>query len=299
MQILELNRMKFLLVGTISNCGDKMNRDLLRVYSALQPFGSIETFLVESDSVDQTKFKLNELAAKDESFKYVSMGNLKSEIPERIERIRFCRNQYVKYIRKNISKRNWDYVVVADLDGMNSAISPRGVRSSLELLKTHNAVFSNQTFGYYDLLALRCPSWVTSNLIKEVYESLEYMPKSKTKFPLFAESEIFLAQDKVRKEIIYKRMRVIPRSGLPILVESAFGGFGIYRSEIFKLFNYDSIKPNELGECEHLALHARCRENGYSLAINPAMINNHINAYNLNKLFIVRLLRNLKKVFSN
>jgi len=286
---------KFLIVGTVSNCSLKLHRDLSRIHSALKPIGSTETFLVESDSTDLTVEKLNELSLNNQFFNFISMGNLKPDIPERIERIRFCRNRYVEYIRSNIAEREWDYVVVADLDGMNSAVSVKGVRKSLDLLKIHDSVFSNQTFGYYDLLALRCPNWVTGNFKKEIYEREELQSDSTEKFTLIERIKIFLTKDKIRREFIYKRMRVIPKSRAPIMVESAFGGFGIYKSEIFKFFNYDPVNSDEIGECEHLALHARCRENGYSLVVNPALINNHVNSYNLNKLFLVRLLRHLKK----
>ena len=290
--------MKFLIVGTVSNCSQKLDRDLSRIQSALKPIGSIETFLVESDSTDLTVEKLNELSLNNQLFNFVSMGNLKPDIPERIERIRLCRNQYVEYIRRNIAEREWDYVVVADLDGMNSAVSTKGVRKSLALLKIHDSVFSNQTFGYYDLLALRCPNWVTGNVITEVYKRIERQSESTEKFTLVKRIKIFLAEDKIRRELIYKRMRIIPKSTTPIMVESAFGGFGIYKTEIFKIFNYTPVNSDENGECEHLALHARCRENGYTLVVNPAMINNHLNSYNLNKLFFVRLLRHLKKITS-
>ena len=79
-----------------------------------------------------------------------------------------------------------------------------------------------------------------------------------------------------------------------------FGGNNLFylSPKIFKFCNYDPVLPNEFATCEHIALHARCAEKNYLLAINPALINNHINPYNLNKLFSVRLLRYLKRILN-
>lgn len=113
---------KVILVGTISNAEKQFERDFERVYASLHFFEKIDVFIVESDSSDSTIGVLNRISKKTPNFNYVSLGNLKVAIPNRIERIRKCRNVYVEYVRNNIIFRQWDYVIVADLDGMNSAL---------------------------------------------------------------------------------------------------------------------------------------------------------------------------------
>jgi len=109
-------------VGTVSNVSHTLEGEVLRVYKALQRFKHISWFLVESDSSDNTSKILKNLQANYENFEYVELGNLKTTIPDRIERIRFCRNQYVNFIRAPLHRVEWEYVVIADLDGMNKKL---------------------------------------------------------------------------------------------------------------------------------------------------------------------------------
>ena len=121
-----------LIVGTVSNVSNVLIKEFEKVFKSLIRFNSISTYLVESDSTDNTKEVLDELKRMYSNFEYAELGTLKNSIPDRIERIRFCRNLYIKFIRDNVKEKNWEYIIVADLDGMNRKLTPDAVNSCFE-----------------------------------------------------------------------------------------------------------------------------------------------------------------------
>ncbi len=288
-----MNR-SFLLVGTVSNVERNLISDLSRIEKAIGQLGGLEIFLVESDSTDATVAILEKLSIEKTGFSFKSFGFLKTQYPKRTERIRFCRNAYVDHIHTNLQQRKWDYVIVADLDGMNSAITKKRIKNSLKRDNDWDACFANQTLGYYDLYALRADDWVEKDCfdeLKELQEGSVYLKKYRNSYLDFLCA--FLHFDRMRRKVIYKRMKRLKGDLIP--VKSAFGGFGIYKPEIFEKINYAKSDSGELSECEHLDLHYKCSQYGYRLVIDPKLINNHINVYNLNKFTFVRFLREYKK----
>ena len=292
------SRYKFLLVGTISNAEDVFERDFKRVFNSLNKLGDVDVFLVESDSQDKTVNLLASLERLHKGFKYKSLGKLETSISNRVERIRLCRNYYVEYIRQNNGSHNWDYVVVADLDGMNSQITSRKIARSLSTSSRWDACFATQTFGYYDLYALRAKNWVE----KDVFEELEQLKRrhpfhKKSRFQSLNFLYAYWHFDKLRAEAIYSKMRHLT-SGL-IDVDSAFGGFAIYKSFVFQTFDY---LPENVGvpyKCEHLDLHSKCKKSGLSLVIDSGLTNSYVNEYNLNRIKAIRFLREFKKYYFN
>ena len=288
--------MKILVVGTISNASEKFQRDFEAIKTALASFDEINFFFVESDSSDSTISILNENKSRDIHFDYVSLGTLRNNIPERIERIRFCRNRYVDEIRESFSKNPWEYVIVADLDGMNGAISETTILNTLNSTINWDGCFANQQFGYYDLFALRAPGWLEENCFSHLNRlkiSKPFKPKFNSKLMNFLEA--FHHFDKLRVEAIYCKMCRIKRSDSWIPVNSAFGGFGIYRAELFLLYNYNFLHLENDVYSEHIDFHAKCVEGGARLYINPSLINSHLNVYNLNRIKLVRFAREFKK----
>ena len=285
---------RFLLVGTVSNVEKELPRELRRTLRSLENLGDVDTFLVESDSKDYTNRILEAQRLNQQTFNYKSMGELLYKLPNRVERIRFCRNQYVDYIRKNYEKFLWDFIFVADLDGMNSKISSRKIRRAISNSSDWDACFANQTFGYYDLYALRSKGWLEHDCFEELErlkENNSFIQKSTSSITNFFFA--FRHFDQLRVEAIYSKMRIL--RGKMVGVESAFGGFAIYKPEIFLDFDYSAVDESSYGKCEHLDLHRKCVGAGFKLFIDPKLTNCHVNEYNLNKLTIIRFLRELKK----
>jgi hypothetical protein len=225
------------------------------------------------------------------NFRFKSLGELQQEIPERISRIRYCRNQYVEELRK--LDIEIDYVVVADLDGMNSRITKAGFNSAF-MRSGWSAVLANQLGGYYDLLALRHQEWCPNDILTELKQQQEKIDTSHISiFSIFKRFDRRLEFDQARKKVIYSKMRRIKTSSDWIGVLSGFGGLGIYRFELFQKFDY-SLQAGELPyESEHVAFSKKVIQSGGKIFINPRMINNFYNTYNVNRFFIIRQIREI------
>ena len=283
---------KILVVGTVSNASRKFASDFRILKKELENVAFVDYHFIESDSSDETVRVLEGLAAGRHNFTFSSLGKLRPQIPDRIERIRYCRNEYVHYIRENLPIQCWDYVIVADLDGMNKRITGKKVIKAIGKMAKRDAIFANQLFGYYDIFALRCGGWVTEDLIKAAVNNTNHQFSK----PSFIN---YIKRQRFRQRIIYKQMKVIFPGQNVIEVESAFGGFGIYRAEIFLKYDY-SLQGNEIPDgSEHITLHRKLKNAGLTLAIDPALINNWLNEYNINKIVIVRILKDLKRITSS
>lgn len=286
---------KILLVGTVSNVAKTIEKELKVVLKALSVFDFVEVFLVESDSTDETVRILEKIALDNNKVKFVALGKLKDKHPNRIVRIAYCRNIYVKYIRDNYHFCKWDYVAVADLDGMNFKLKKRGIKSCFETNIDWDGVMANQRFGYYDLYALRASGWVEG----DCFEELE-IAKKNTKEPRQSKNNYinfilsFRHYDKLRKSIVYDRMKVLPKKSGFIKVQSAFGGFALYKSAVFFKNDYEN-KTENTNISEQVIFHSKSIINQVNFFINPKLINNSINLYNMNRLILIRFLRELKK----
>jgi hypothetical protein len=292
------SELNILVVGTISNAEKMIIKDFNKISKSLNFTDKIMYLIIESDSQDSTVNSLQKLRSSNENFEYLTLGRLRDSVPNRIDRIRYCRNVYVEYIRNNFANFNWDIVIVVDMDGMNQAISKKKIISSITNKIEWDVVTSNQKFGYYDLLALRADGWVDG----DIFESLKFrklnlkVPKYKgCKYIKFI--KYFNYYDKFRKEVIYSKMRRIKKSLPWIPVKSSFGGMAIYKPKVFMHFDYG--KPFELTsiQSEHVDLHLQCNEIGLKQFINPYMINSNYNHYNLNRIKLIRFLREVKKEF--
>ena len=284
---------RVILVGTISNVANNLRSELSTVIRAMSSFELIQIFLVESDSSDSTVSILEELHRDLDNFYFVSLGALSQEIPDRIHRIRHCRNIYVNEIRRIQKLRHVDYVVIADLDGMNSKISSQAFESSFSR-DDWGAVIANQKGGYYDVLALRHPTWCPQDVLVDLRIEQSLIDK----FPLpwtsiFRRTKRRIAYDRARKKAIYSKMINIKRNDDWIEVNSGFGGLGIYKAEIFKSFDYSILKNDLDFESEHVALSKRITDSGQKIFINPAMVNNYYNTYNINRFLLIRQLREI------
>jgi hypothetical protein len=282
---------KLLVVGTARNCDATLDKNIKRILRACKDFNDVSFYVVESDSKDNTKVVLSTLQRKIPNFRYISMGTLDVLIPDRVERIRFCRNKYIEFLReKQNSPERYDFVMVVDLDKVNSRLSRRAVVSCFSTNQNWDACFANQSFGYYDLYALRAPDWINYDIFKEMRAAFSQIQTADGKW---SRIRSYFKQDKLRKIHIYKNMRKIPYDHSWIKVQSAFGGAAIYRADILSSTDYSAINLNDQ-ICEHVDLNMKLYNKEKNLFINPKFINSRFNEYNLNRITLVRYLRALK-----
>jgi hypothetical protein len=249
---------------------------------SLEHFGTTEVFLVESDSSDST-VKILEKLKTYKKIDYVSFGDLRNQIPNRIDRIRYCRNKYVEKIRSDSTQ--YDYIVVADLDGVNKCVSWKTFSSIFKDSRDWSMCGANQKFGYYDIYALRADNWCETDYQTELQLQLQQ------------EKLNYLKRDSIRRRIIYTRMRKISKKSEWINVQSAFGGLAIYKSEVFNKFDYSATNSELSLECEHVTLHRKMHEDGMKMYICPSMINAFFNEYNVNRFAIVRFSKYVRKKY--
>jgi hypothetical protein len=145
---------KVLIVGLARNCQDTIEHEVQIINSAFSEAKTVNWLVIESDSDDETLATLEKLSENVE-FAFVTLGNLRKQYPKRTARIAKCRNRYLQELRANKKYNNIDYVVVADLDGVNSDLTKTAVRSCWKFTEEWDACFANQSKVYYDIWALR------------------------------------------------------------------------------------------------------------------------------------------------
>ena len=260
-----------IVVGTVRNASKNIINDLLRITDALSEIMPTSAFVVESDSNDNTLGLLEDLSKRDSRIRVVSLGKVEPTIPDRISRLRHCRNAYVKELRVNPIYRDCDLVIVADLDGINTTISKDEFKLALDSPLKWDVLAANQTGRYYDILALRHPFWSPNNCILESQWLSD-----------------FVGVRTAWKHSVGDRMLRIPRDLEPISVESAFGGLCIYRRWIFEKFDYSEDIPESSEEIDHVTLHRKAREAGAKIFIHPGLVNSKWTVHSLNGVPFIR-----------
>lgn len=267
-----------LITGLVRDCDRHLKSEIQRIEKhALQIFTTVEFFLIESDSTDNTVDTLETISVSKENFEFLCLGKLANTYPNRFDRLRFCRNQYVKIIREVEKYQKCKFVLVVDFDIKNRSLDLSPVRNLLSN-QEWQGLFANQKGPYYDILALRCEGWVEEDCFKSYRKLAQSMNREEAK-----------------EVAIWSKMKKIPIRSPIIEVESAFGGMGLYRRECFELFDYGPIRDEFMEESEHVSLHKRITSNGGKLFIVPAMTNFSFNPHNLSAYRIFRTLDRISR----
>jgi hypothetical protein len=270
---------EIVILGICRNVSTQLEADVKRLLCSFQDFSKVHFRFVESDSTDSTLDMLRSLAASVPNFKYVTLGNLREQIQERVARICYCRNVCLDILRDDPLLKHCSFVAVSDLDGVNTLLTRDAVLSCWKR-DDWDACMANQAAPYYDIYALRHPDWSPNDCWH--YES---ELRSKGMNPLSA-----------RQKAIYSRMITINPQSEWIPVESAFGGLAIYKRNLFENARYSSTLPNGDHVCEHVTLHQQMRARGARLYINPQLINLGWNTHSESKKINKRFNRVIKLV---
>lgn len=265
------------MVGLARNCEKSIREDINRIKNAIGISKSLVWLIVESDSSDQTLLELRKLQSELSGFNYVSFGELAKQFPKRTERIARCRNYYAEQIRSNRIFKSVDYVIVADLDGLNIEISQIAFESCWTRYDWDMCA-ANQNGPYYDIYALRHKVWCPG----DCWAQYEFLNKYSHDF------------EKNIRQCVHSKMITIPQDSEWIEVDSAFGGFAIYKKTAFDYCEYVGI--NEAGEefCEHVNFHKKLRDHGAKLFINPRLINASLTEHTTHLLLRNRIKQKIK-----
>jgi plasmid stabilization system protein ParE len=277
-----LPKQNFAVVGTARNVAKSIEQEIRSIKKALDPLGNIYFHLIESDSVDSTVQVLQRLKETIPNFDFTALGELRQDIPDRIERLIFCRNAYVIKLRELIEELNIQTVAVADLDGMNTKLHTKSIEQAAKNLSDWSAICANQMGRYYDLLALRHKYWCPNN----VFDEYRWLGR-------------FMDLKHAKNLAIYNRMIRIPVNSGTIEVDSAFGGFALYRAQIFLYCDYSRQPHDSPSDIDHVILTRRIRESGGRICIDSNLINGGWNEHSLASLGTFRLMVSLKNSLKN
>ena len=229
--------------------------DVNRIGAALSSFKSVQWLAVESDSDDATVTVLESLKNRQPGFDYLALGKLRSEIPKRTERLAFAAtNMPRRYVRPT-STNSVDFVAVADFDGIIHAFG--GGRRELLAAHDWDACTANQSGPYYDIWTLRHEHWCPGDCWQEYRFLRQYTANG----------------ERARYASVSSRMITIPASNEWIDVDSAFGGFSIYRRNWFDIVEYIGVTEDGDEVCEHVSISLTMRKAGAKIFINPQLIN--------------------------
>ena len=261
--LLPLDEANVLIVGVARNCEQTIVQNVSALRRAFVSAKSVSHYVVESDSDDGTVELLQTLKNTLSGFQFVSLGRLSDQYPKRTERLAYCRNEYQRYAREVTLDSRCDFVVVADLDGINAEITEDAVQSCW-CRDDWDACFANQKGPYYDIWALRHSLWSPNDC--------------------WAQERFYRTFLKVKAWStwlsVQSRQITIPPHSEWIAVESAYGGLGIYRSHLF-LLDVGHVGLDDEGEeiCDIPSLHQGMRLHGARLMINPALLNGGYNEH--------------------
>ena len=266
---------KVLFAGCARDCAEFLP-DIFSNLTRLSSLFTQSAFIcVENDSSDGTGEALASYQPSVPGMHLIRLDGLAARLPQRTLRIAFARNAILEYARQWEDVREFDYVMLLDLDNVSShPLDLAAIDAALNWMEHSEriaGVFPNQLGTYYDMWALRHPSICPADLWEEVYD---YQMANGV-----SDQEAFDA-------VFAPRTFNIPVDFPALSVESAFGGLGIYKMQHFlnapNPYIGSKVKVvNQRGSrgiinwqtCEHVHFHQGLRARGGELYILPFLIN--------------------------
>jgi len=252
--------------------------DYRKINLALNSFKTVSWIIIESNSSDGSDTFLANFAEHHPEVHAETLGNEKDTRLTRTEILARARNKYLEIVFTKQEYSSADYLAIVDLNALNDKISSEGVLSSFEIADWDFCT-SNQAGPYYDIWALRHPLWSPN----DCWEQLSFY-RTYNKRPNYT-----------LNAAVNVRMLTIPKDSPPILVDSAFGGFGLLRlSNKTMGISYQGLSTDGKQICEHVSFCEFLKRQGGKVVINPRMINTKSTDHSKRKGFFNILLRNTK-----
>lgn len=259
----------FIICGVVRNGGLELKKTLARISEFSLSVNDVFLIIVTNDNTDSTSEILREFGNENHEkikIEIINIEGLARSIPNRIERISVARNFYIQYISKNLCAKNYPFTYIMDLDGPNVDFDFEWFLLNYSSLpKDWAGIFPTQKEGYYDLLALRRSGWIDG----DVGESIKRRVARRFIVPLSRRRKI---QQATRIEVYQKQFR-IPEGKFFIPVCSAFGGMGLYKTNVVfdNYYHHNDARGRRV--CEHVVFNSNIASNGGGLYIASDLIN--------------------------
>ena len=273
--------LKVVFAGCARDCEPFLKKSLenIKYYSSI--FKKSYQVIVENGSIDKTKEILDKNKTENDFYLYEDHLN---NLPFRGFRLEKARNIIIEKIKNNIELNECDLLVVLDLDESgNYQINLKDIYKSLDFLyskKSIGAVFANQEGTYYDMWTLRDEKYCKNDFWAETLQRIS----KKINYKQNVSNDIL---KEVKKDFIDKKTFSFDINSSPIKVNSAFGGFGIYKMEyilknkrlyegsqiINLIFNDNNNAKIKYQKCEHVNFNYGLIDQNLELYILPYLIN--------------------------
>jgi hypothetical protein len=266
-------KLKALFAGCARNCAASLPSVLHNIERISSLYAQAAFVFMENDSEDDTKGALRDWCNKHKNAFLISIDGLARAEVIRTMRMATVRRQCVAML--NSYFKDYSHLIVIDCDDSNEMeIDLEAARRAVEFLESdasHGGVFANQLGTYYDVWAFRHPTRCPGDAWEEVLDCVARTGASD--------------QDAFDRTFATRLFSLPPDSG-PLEVDSAFGGFGIYKvaSVLHNERSYvgykqktvlTSIGPRQIGlqVCEHVSFNLGLRERYQRLFVFPSLIN--------------------------
>ena len=278
---MNLKDLKVVFAGCARNCSNFLPKVLENIEFYSSFFSESYMVIVENGSTDRTKEILKDNKNKKNIFLFEDHLN---KLPYRGQRLEKARNLIIETIKKNKNLFSCDLFIMLDLDDIGTyRIEEKNILDSIKFLFSKEeigAVFANQLGTYYDMWTLRDQKYCKNDFWVEVLQFLINNKNSKDKI---SKTNI----EEVKKNIIDKKTYSFEKNHAPIKVESAFGGFGIYKmkyvlknnrkyegTQIVDLISKDQKRLKvKYQKCEHVNFNQGFIDQNLELYILPNLIN--------------------------
>lgn len=238
-------RSKVAFVGLARDIAGILPSNIARIETTARHFADWRAFVVENDSTDATKEILSKWATDNPAHVIVELlengrPHLHGFEKERTQALADYRNRCRELVRQHYPQA--DYVIAVDLDswggwsthgvingiGWHERLPKAACMASTSLFKNSGTLIDGKApWAHYDNWAYRWIGW---------------SPRIGPWFTFW----------------------LPPPGAVPILVNSAFGGLGIYKTQPYLECEYSGE------DCEHVLLHRRMIEKGWTIHLNPA-----------------------------
>jgi|TARA_B100001964_G_scaffold3475_1_gene3831 hypothetical protein len=273
--------LRVVFAGCARDCEPFLQKTLENIKSYSSLFKESFQVIIENGSKDKTR----EILKKNQTEKdhYLFEDHL-NNLPVRGLRLEKARNTFIEKIKSTSKLNKCDLLIVLDFDDTgNYKINNQAILRSLNFLfskKSIGAVFANQLGIYYDMWTLRDKKYCKNDFWAEALQNIikKINPKENISNDILID---------LKKNYIDKKTYSFDENSSPILVESAFGGFGIYKmnyvlknkrlyegTQIVDLLFKDNTKEKvKFQKCEHVNFNLGLIDQSLELYILPYLIN--------------------------
>jgi hypothetical protein len=253
----QMKQKNIVLCGCVKNAEKYITSNIELFHRMGQQFGNYQIIILENNSNDNTRIILQQYKQHNNNIHLILEQPMQNK--KRTEIIAHCRNQLLNYVKKYFAK--FDYLIMMDMDDMLFEKQPD---------KTLYTCFANDDLHWNAQFA---------NYIPNYYDIWAYREKGILETDCWLDCEIAKRQGLPQKwceyHYVYKFSKFIHPQLPPIMVQSAFGGLGIYNLQhlIASGSQYQGLQ-NDIQICEHVPFHRGLFSNDddTKLFINPKWI---------------------------